>query len=186
MDLSFTVLGKPQPAGSKRAFAIRKGGVPTGQIAVTDANKHAKSWQREVRDAAIDAIVATTDCDYDYFQPLAGPVNLSLTFYVQRPKGHYGTGRNADKLKDSAPSLPTTKPDALKLARGTEDALTGIVYRDDSQVVDLRVRKLYGVPERCEIRVFEYIPDEEFLRCDGGSECSQSCIAWGCAKEQAA
>jgi hypothetical protein len=36
--ISFTVLGDAKPAGSKRAFAIRRGGVPTGQIAVTDDN----------------------------------------------------------------------------------------------------------------------------------------------------
>ncbi len=138
-ELRFTVLGKPQPAGSKRAFAIRKGGVPTGQIAVTDANKHAKSWQREVKLAALEAVGGS-----EFVHGLlTGPLNVSMVFYQQRPKSHYGTGRNAERLKASAPPLPTGRPDALKLARGTEDALTGVVWVDDAQVVDLDVHKRY-------------------------------------------
>jgi Holliday junction resolvase RusA-like endonuclease len=144
-ELSFTVLGKPQPGGSKSARVIYKAGVPTGQVAVTDANPKAKSWQQEVR---LVAIAATNGLPL-----LTDAVNVSFTFYRQRPKSHYGTGRNAHVLKGSAPPFPTQKPDALKYARSTEDALTGIVYRDDAQVVDLDVHKRYGVPERCEITV---------------------------------
>ncbi len=150
-ELRFTVLGRPQPGGSKRAFAVRKDGVPTGRIAVADANPKAKSWQREVKLAACDAVDAGT------FVLLTGPLNVSMTFYVSRPKGHHRTGRSAHLLKDSAPPFPIVRPDSLKLARGTEDALTGLVWRDDAQVVDLDVHKRYGVPERCEV-VVRYTP----------------------------
>lgn len=166
-ELRFTVLGKPQPAGSKRAFAVKKGGVPTGQIAVTDDNPKAKSWQREVKIAAREAL--------DAIGPdgllTADAVSVSMTFYAARPKGHYGTGRNAAVLKPSAPPLPIVKPDSLKLARGTEDAMTGVVYKDDSQVVDLTVRKRYGLPERCEIVVrgcsdiFPHAPQSSIEQC---------------------
>jgi hypothetical protein len=54
-EVAFTVLGRPQPAGSKRAFAVRRGGALTGRVAVADANPRAKSWQGEVRAAAVDA-----------------------------------------------------------------------------------------------------------------------------------
>lgn len=139
------VIGKPQPAGSKRAFAIRRDGVPTGKIVVADANKHAKGWKQEVAGVAAAAMGDEA--------MLLGPVAVTMTFYVARPKGHFGSGRNASLLKASAPPFPIVKPDALKLARGTEDACTGIVWRDDAQVVDLEVRKRYGLPERCEIAV---------------------------------
>lgn len=148
--LRFTVYGKPQPAGSKRAFAIKRDGKPTGQIAVADANPKAKGWQQEV---AACAIAASEHPDGSIRALLTGPVACEMTFYVARPRGHYGTGRNADQLKDSAPSFPVVKPDALKLARGTEDAMTGIAWRDDAQVVDMQVRKRYGLPERCEVVV---------------------------------
>jgi Holliday junction resolvase RusA-like endonuclease len=151
-ELTFTVYGKPQPAGSKRAFAIRKAGIPTGQIAVVDANKNAKSWQQEVRAVALEAMWQPGGYGHGL---IPGPLVVSMTFYATRPKSHYGTGRNTNTLKASAPAFPTGRPDSLKLARGTEDALTGIVYKDDAQVVDLRVRKLYGLPERVEITVRE-------------------------------
>lgn len=155
-ELSFTVYGKPEPAGSKRAFAIRRGGELTGQVAVSDANPRAKSWQREVADAAREAMQLSSDWT-PLDVPVLCPVAVSMTFYARRPKGHYGTGRNAAVLKPSAPLYPIGRPDALKLSRGTEDACTGLVWRDDAQVVDLRIGKRYGLPERCEI-VVQTIP----------------------------
>lgn len=55
--VTFTVLGHPEPAGSKRAFAIRKGGELTGKVSVSDANPNGKVWQAEVRNAAAQALV---------------------------------------------------------------------------------------------------------------------------------
>lgn len=155
MELSFTVLGKPQPAGSKRAFAIRKGGVPTGQIAVTDANAKSKPWQQQVKLAAREAVASSPAAlQWTSTGPvLEGPLSFSMTFYTSRPKSHYGTGKNAGRLKDSAPALPTSKPDVTKLVRGVEDALTGVVWRDDSQVTDQSACKRYGDPERVEVVV---------------------------------
>jgi Holliday junction resolvase RusA-like endonuclease len=46
-----------------------------------------------------------------------------------------------------------TRPDVLKLARAAEDALTGIVWRDDSQIVHETLAKVYGEPERLEVAV---------------------------------
>lgn len=155
--LTFTVYGHAEPAGSKRAFAIKRDGVPTGKVTVVDANRHAKTWQREVRDVARE-VLAETDTEL-----LTGPLVVSFTFYAIRPRGHYGTGRNTDLLKPSAPPYPTGRPDSLKLARGTEDALTGLVWRDDAQVVTLTVRKRYGAPERCEILIQAAAPAAPFL-----------------------
>jgi Holliday junction resolvase RusA-like endonuclease len=47
-------------------------------------------------------------------------------------------------LKPNAPKYPTTRPDALKLARAAEDALTGIIWTDDAVTVDLTIKKRYG------------------------------------------
>ncbi len=159
-ELRFTVLGRPQPGGSKRAFAVRKDGVPTGRIAVADANPKAKSWQREVKLAAMAALEANGWQLLPNLGPdglLTGPLNVSMTFYVSRPKGHHRAGRLAHLLKDSAPPLPIVRPDCSKLLRAAEDALTGLVYRDDAQIVDLDVHKRYGTPERCEV-VVRYTP----------------------------
>lgn len=144
----FSVIGLPRPAGSKRAFAIRKQGVLTGRIAVVDACKESREWKTVV---SREALLAMSDSSQN---PLHGPVSLSVIFYMPRPKGHYRTGRNADQMRPTAPKFPATKPDLLKLTRAVEDALTGIVWRDDAQVVHQRLEKRYGRPG-CTIQISE-------------------------------
>lgn len=139
--IRFTVLGEPQPAGSKRAFVNPK----TGKAIVTDDNRRAKPWQREVKEAAREAYRG---------ELLRGPLSVSLVFYRPRPKSHYGTGRNSEKVKDSSPAAPVTRPDLLKLARAVEDACTLVIWADDAQIVHEHLHKAYGEPARCEVEVF--------------------------------
>ena len=124
--VEFTVLGRPQPAGSKRAFMIRKGGKPTG-VAVTDDAKRSRPWKDSVAAAAHEYLNGRP--------PLTGPLQLEVDFYLARPAGHFGTGRNRDIVRPAAPRFPAVRPDATKLVRAVEDALTGLVWRDDAQVV---------------------------------------------------
>ena len=148
----FVVLGRPQPAGSKRAFLIRKAGEVKG-VAVTEDAKHSRTWRQLVQSAATDALGWTPEPDtWGYFS-LAGPLVLEATFYVARPAGHFGTGRNAGVVRASAPRFPTVRPDATKLVRALEDALTGLVWRDDAQVVSQHIHKRFGTPERAEVTV---------------------------------
>lgn len=138
--IEFTVYGKAEPAGSKRAFVIK------GRAIVTDANAKSRPWKSCVSDAAVTA----------YRGPLlTGPLAVVMQFYQVRPKGHYGSGKNAEQVKGSSPAQPTGKPDVLKLARGVEDALTGIIYRDDAQICIETIRKVYGSPARVEIAIKE-------------------------------
>lgn len=141
--VSFAVVGKPEPAGSKRAFVPKdKHGRPYQReggaiiVNVVDDNAKSKGWQKLVANTARSAMAGRP--------PETGPVRLGLTFRVVRPLSHFGTGKNADKLKDSAPIFPTSKPDVLKLARGVEDAMTGIVYADDAQIVVETLVKQFG------------------------------------------
>lgn len=68
------------------------------------------------------------------------PVQLGLKFYVTRPKTtHYGSGRNARTLNSIglASVYPTGRPDLSNLVKLAEDALTGLVWQDDDQIVQL-------------------------------------------------
>jgi Holliday junction resolvase RusA-like endonuclease len=90
------------------------------------------------------------------------PLRCDVTFYLPRPKGHFGSGKNADQLKASAPTRPTGKPDRDNLDKAVCDAITAAgVWADDSQVTDGRIRKRYvGFPmfaTGCEIRIAEDI-----------------------------
>ena len=75
--------------------------------------------------------------------PTTEPVKLSLTFVFSRPKVHYRTGRYADEMRKDAPEWHTHKPDIENCAKACLDALTGIVYKDDSQVCSLHITKKY-------------------------------------------
>lgn len=139
---TITVYGRAQPAGSKRAFVNKR----TGRAIVVDDAKGTKPWQQQVAGAALDACAGEPIL-------LDGPLVLVARFHLQRPKGHFRTGRNAHLLRDAAPAYPMGKPDTTKLLRAVEDALTSIVWRDDAQVVYQVASKHYGAPERCEIDV---------------------------------
>lgn len=137
MNVDFTVYGQPQPAGSKKTLPHRQ----TGRMVTMDTNRKAYPWKRDVAQAAGLAMQGKPLLD--------GPLSLTLHFYVPRPKGHYGV----HGLRPSAPVYPTTRPDVLKLARSCEDAMSGVVYRDDAQIVVEILNKSYGEPARCEARV---------------------------------
>lgn len=128
--IRFTVFGTPQPAGSKRAFPFRRGDGTLGAH-VVDANSKSRDWKTAVSQTAAEQFRG---------ELLEGPLAVEFTFRVVRPKGHFGKRG----LLPSAPEFPTVKPDLLKLARGVEDALTNVVWRDDSLIVDEVLAKRYG------------------------------------------
>ena len=141
--IQFTVAGKAQPAGSKRGF--KRG----DKVIVVDANAKSKQWQAIVKAAAVEA----------YGGPvLDGPIGIEMTFRSRRPRDHI---RANGELKDWAKQQrPTSKPDALKLARGIEDALTGVIYRDDALIVVEWLEKCYadeGTPERVDVRIWRVL-----------------------------
>lgn len=146
--IQFTVHGVAQPAGSKKAFAIRKGGVPTGQIAVSDANKKSKPWKQEVAAAAREAYQGPV---------LEGPLRATIKFFKVRPKGHFKASGALSKAGNDTP-FPTMKPDVLKLARGIEDALSSVLYRDDAQIVDERILKNWGTSAYVEVTIEPVLP----------------------------
>ncbi len=138
--IEFVVYGKAAPAGSKRGFYNQK----AKRVIVTDDSKGSRPWKAQVTDGAAIAM--------DGRELLGGPLSLELVFYLPRPKGHFG----ARGVRPSAPTHPAVKPDVLKLARAVEDALSGIVYRDDAQIVTEHLEKRYGEPARVFIRVETY------------------------------
>ncbi len=133
--IEFFVAGQPATQGSKRPIAFRgKDGALKARV-VDSSGAKLTCWRALIVDAALAAYTGP---------PMQGPLMLQLEFNVIRPKSHYGTGRNANVLKDSAPKYPITRPDSVKLARAVEDALTGVLWIDDSQVVWHRIEKIYS------------------------------------------
>ena len=125
----FRIYDVPKPGGSKRVFRMK-----AGKSIVTDDCKTVGVWREAVKSAAREA----------YDGPVVlGPLRLAVVFYMTRPIGHWGTGRNAETLKRSSPPFPVTRPDSTKLLRSTEDCLSGLIWRDDAQIVNTIVGKRY-------------------------------------------
>lgn len=149
--LEFTVLGRPQPKGSKRVLPIRsRTRVGDRRIVMVDSNKNAAPWETRVGEVALRT---ATGGETAAVELLNEPVALEVEFLFSRPRGHYGVGRNINRIRASAPAYLTAKPDVDKLCRCVLDALTGTLFRDDAQVVELLARKGYGEPERAEIKL---------------------------------
>ena len=88
--------------------------------------------------------------------PMTGPLRLTVDFWFKRPKGHLGTGRNEGTIKPAfREAMPTVMPDLTSCVRAVEDALTGIVYDDDCQIVEQATSKNYvdDKAARVEVRV---------------------------------
>ena len=124
---------RPVPQGSKKIGRNRG----TGRAVLVDDNPALASWR---------ALVAgTARKEWNGRPPLVVPVSVWADFYLPRPAGHFGTGRNAGVLKASAPEWPAVKPDLDKLLRAVFDSLTTAgVWKDDSLAVVVSGAKHYA------------------------------------------
>lgn len=123
------VSGIPAPQGSKRHVGAGR---------MVESSARVAPWREAVKWAVAEAhrgpITATV-----------APVSIEVSFYLPRPGGHYGTGRNAARLRPGAPETPAVKPDLDKLLRSTLDALEEVgLLRGDAQVVGISASKVYA------------------------------------------
>lgn len=122
------VEGTPSGQGSMRAFVVK------GRAVLTSTNKKLKPWRKAIADAATLA-----GWKPGSRAPLAGRVNVSLAFYFPRPKSHYKkNGYVTEGYLDAFP-----RSDLDKLVRAVGDALTGVCWVDDSQIVRISAFKSY-------------------------------------------
>ncbi len=119
--ITFQVHGLPIPQGSMRVWMVN------GKPITTSSAKGLSGWRRLVADVAQR---------YAPEKPWEGPVGIELHFGLPKPKSAPKTRR----------VWPAKRPDLDKLTRAILDALTYVVFADDSQVVDIRATKDYGAP----------------------------------------
>ena len=115
-ELIIDVSGDPASQGSHSVI--------NGRIVQVNSTKH-KRWRNAVVFAALDLI------DEDWV-PIDEPVELSVIFYLPRPK-------------TATREFPSVTPDLDKLIRAVGDSLTtaGIIS-DDSRIIAIDAQKLYA------------------------------------------
>ena len=130
-EIRFTAFGRAQSQGSKNAF---KSG---NRVVLVEASKGLKPWRSVVALAAKEVMLDVQDMSL-----IEGPVSVELLF-------QFVPGKTVKRKH------MTTKPDIDKTARAILDSLTGVVWRDDAQVVELRARKSYGPVDLVQVTVTE-------------------------------
>lgn len=73
--------------------------------------------------------------------PLLGPLSVSLTFY--RPV-QSSISKTERERRLSNQSKPVVKPDTDNYIKATLDALNGVLWHDDSQIVKIEAEKKYS------------------------------------------
>ena len=85
-------------------------------------------------------------CYMDYmnqfgWDPLKGSINAEIEVFMQVPKSD---SKKIKEAKLSGKIRPQVKPDVDNLCKTILDALNGLAYDDDKQVVECTVKKYYG------------------------------------------
>jgi Holliday junction resolvase RusA-like endonuclease len=94
-----------------------------------------------------------------YFQKqLEGPIRAVITAYMYIPKSE---SKKRKKKMLANEILPTKMPDWDNVGKIITDALNGLAYEDDKQIVDAHVIKLYSDQPRVEVELEEIEGVEE-------------------------
>lgn len=149
------VPGSAAPQGSKRHV---------GRGLMVESSRFLRPWRALVVDYCLQALApnepAEVRAEVLARKTFVGPVEVRLDFYFDRPRSHFGVGKNSGLLKPSAPAYPRTGGDLDKLCRGVCDALgrkhgAGVIA-DDADIVWLTASKHYATnlfPVGCSITV---------------------------------
>ncbi len=134
--MRFFVAGEPKALARPRAVR---------------AGEHARVYQEK---APWYAVVAYEAAQGFSGPPLEGPVRVRLGFHMKRLK----------KMPKTYEKPHIVKPDVDNLVKCVLDAVTGILIRDDTQVVHLVAHKQYALPDArpgCYIEIAAAAAEEE-------------------------
>ena len=141
-EIRIVVLGNPVGKGRPRAYQTR------------GPRRTIKMHTPEKTRAYEDAVALAGKLAMQGSEPLGGPVAMRLDIFMPIPASWSKAKREAALLSGV---MPISKPDASNVLKAVEDALNGIVYIDDSQIIDVWVRKRYSHEPRIELVVSQCI-----------------------------
>ncbi|WP_026678196.1 RusA family crossover junction endodeoxyribonuclease [Fictibacillus gelatini] len=132
--IKFTVYGEPVSQGRPRASTIQ------GRVRMYDPAK-SREYKKYVK------LVASQNAPAKL---LEGPLVLNVKVYKPTLKSF---SKKKKAAAERGEIRPTTKPDADNFVKAIKDACNQILWKDDSQIVDLHVSKFYSEKPRIEIMV---------------------------------
>jgi Holliday junction resolvase RusA-like endonuclease len=113
--------------------------IPGCAVAFARAGKHGKQHYTPGKQAAAMGSIGWLGHQaMAHSPPFEGPLRMKVrAIYMppkKRPKGYVGP------LK-----WKVSRPDTDNLGKIVADSLNGICYRDDAQIVDFQIQKIYGI-----------------------------------------
>jgi Holliday junction resolvase RusA-like endonuclease len=116
------------PVGKQRARYAKR-----GNFVQTYTPDKTRNYETLIRDSAIEAMGSS--------EPLETPVTLYL--YIRAPIPKSLPKKRIEACLNGL-EKPIKKPDASNVLKSVEDAMNGVVYKDDSQIVNIHVSKVYS------------------------------------------
>lgn len=132
----FTIPGPPQGKGRPRVTV--RGGHTHGYTPAKTAQ-----YERAVRQAY--------NLSYCGADALTTPIELQITAYMPIPES-WPRSKKAAALAEVI--KPTVKPDGSNILKSIEDALNGLAYQDDKQIVKGTFKKLYGAWPHVDVEIW--------------------------------
>ncbi len=133
--LTFELPGHPQGKGRARAF--RRGNF-IGHYTPAET----RSYEGMIREAAYR--------EMDGREPTRAPVEVILTAIFDVPQS-FSKKKRAEALANHL--KPAKKPDIDNIGKAFQDAMNGVVFRDDSQIVWVTYAKVYGLVPKVVVTV---------------------------------
>ncbi|EEX27748.1 MULTISPECIES: RusA family crossover junction endodeoxyribonuclease [Lactobacillus] len=134
MEISFSIDGKP--FGKERPRPNRTGhGVYTPE--------RTKMYEYKVAQSASLAF---------FDEPLDSDIRVCISAYFGVAKSD---SKRKKQAKISGEIRPARTPDADNIAKAVLDGMNGVVYKDDKQVIELKVTKQYAEKPRVDVSVEE-------------------------------
>jgi Holliday junction resolvase RusA-like endonuclease len=133
--IEFEIPGEPQ--GKRRARFVR-----AGHFIKSYAEPKCVSYETYIREMFCIA--------YPEFVPVEGQLAVEIKAFCGMPKS---VSKKKRALMENGEIRPAKRPETDNIAKVILDALTGLAFKNDSQVTRLLVEKSYSDRPRVEVEV---------------------------------
>jgi len=116
------------PVGKQRARYVKR-----GNFVQAYTPEKTRTYETLIRESAKQAMGES--------EPLETPVSLYL--YIRVPIPASATKKRLQAISDGI-EKPIRKPDASNILKSVEDGMNSVIYKDDSQIVNIHVTKVYS------------------------------------------
>jgi Holliday junction resolvase RusA-like endonuclease len=128
MTMIITFKVDADPVGKQRARYVKR-----GNFVQAYTPEKTRTYEALIKEAAKQAMGVS--------EPLETPVSLYL--YIRVPIPVSATKKRLKAISDGT-EKPIKKPDASNILKSVEDGMNSVVYKDDSQIVNIHVTKVYS------------------------------------------